>query len=867
MALKDMGLVPLIIDIDDDIIKPLFAKEGDYRSRGIELQILNKGKEIDTSGVIVEFYAKPKDRKVYVVEATPVDTTKGKYEIIYPSSILQPGVVQCEIRLVKMTDDEIEEIITTKTFNLKVYKTIADEDIFEGIDIEPIVEILAQAAINEKERIQAENERIQAENERIQAENTRQSNENIRNSNEQTRQQNEAIRQQNEQQRIDLYNTLKDLDVSQYELRLQNVENQVNIDNFLLEEWDEPVIPLPSNATNGQINDIKIEGKTYRNVLEDYISDSNNWERLNGVLIDNDFIKATADATYKGFWLKAGIITLKPSTQYTIFVEVRKNTLTGDGLGVTSQYQDDSFGVTNRISPGETGIFKFLVTTKSDLTNTLPLRMYITNAATSGEVEFRVMLLEGDYTNENISYIRGTKSTFGAIRLKSVNEDETKESTLYVIAKDEVTEKIYHLKSVPNISDKIIIKNGEARLIKNISNEIIFNGKSSEAWGFSGVSENGYARFYLSLANYPAYFRQQNLLNFRAKIDNHNFENVGQVGFATNLDNGNKISLRHSDNFVVVSINSTLLSEVSINGFKAFLSSNPLTLTYQLAQPIEMPVEVFGNLQSYENGTVYIDTIVSKVNFYDGQEGITVTVPIKAIDTLYKVDKETGYLHPLDISQAVIAEDGLSFTHPELADGDLVDWDYIPDVESTNPAISMKLPTNLKASITSTLQGVQELSNKTKKLDTRIIANRRDIYNLQDNFATLQSDVFEISNELDTHKAEYAKEATQFTIESDDIYERVNCNYYKKNGFVFLVLGSIQKKDGSEFAIGEYIATLPVGFRPKQTLYVQGMAQTGSIRNPISLIVYSSGEVQMGQTSSDTIIRLSVSYYAGGGTV
>src|SRR5690606_17039731 len=147
-----------------------------------------------------------------VVEATPVDATKGKYEIIYPSSILQPGVVQCEIRLVKMTDDEIDEIITTKSFSLKVYETIADEDIFEGIDIEPIVEILVQAARNEEERIQAENERIQAENTRIQNENERKSNEQIRQQKEDERQQNEIIRQtneqtrqQNEQQRIDLY--------------------------------------------------------------------------------------------------------------------------------------------------------------------------------------------------------------------------------------------------------------------------------------------------------------------------------------------------------------------------------------------------------------------------------------------------------------------------------------------------------------------------------------------------------------------------------------------------------------------------------------------------------------------------------------
>ena len=116
-------------------------------------------------------------------------------------------------------------------------------------------------------------------------------------------------------------------------------------------------------------------------------------------------------------------------------------------------------------------------------------------------------------------------------------------------------------------------------------------------------------------------------------------------------------------------------------------------------------------------------------------------------------------------------------------------------------------------------------------------------------------------------KTDYEKEATEFTIESDDIYERVNCKYYKKNGFVFLALSGIQKKDASEFAVGEYIARLPVGFRPKQALYVQGMGNTGAVRNPVSVIVYPSGEVQMGQSSTDIYIRLSITYYAGGGTV
>ena len=515
---------------------------------------------------------------------------------------------------------------------------------------------------------------------------------------EQYRQQNEAIRQQNEQDRIDLYNALKDLDVSQYELRLQKLEHDTSVEETVVEEAYGPVIPLPENVVNGQINDIKIEGKTYRNVLEDYISDSNNWEILNGELIDNDFIKATADGSYKAFFLKAGIITLKPSTQYTIFVEVRKNTLvstlTGIGLTVTHQYQDDSFGVTNRISPGETGIFKFLVTTKSDLTNTLPLRMFINSAATSGEIEFRVMLLEGDYTNENISYIRGTKSTLGAIRLKSVNEDETKESTLYILGRDEEGN-ILELRSLPN-GTKDEINVSERKLIKRI--EVKANVSSGTVINYTDMAEGG------------TYFA---------------WNENGETETGTKGDT---------------------------------LGIDAITLIYQLVQPIEIPIEVFGSLQSYKNGTVYVDAIIPRVDFYTS-EGIVLEEDepaIKEIDKLYLVNKENGYLTELDTSKAFIFPDGKGFTHPDLYNDALVDWDYIPDVESTNPAISMALPTNLKASINSSLGGIRDLSEKISNLNIRVTAIQKDdISELNEKILEVEEDLNEHINVFNNHIADY----------------------------------------------------------------------------------------------------------------
>ena len=58
-------------------------------------------------------------------------------------------------------------------------------------------------------------------------------------------------------------------------------------------------------------------------------------------------------------------------------------------------------------------------------------------------------------------------------------------------------------------------------------------------------------------------------------------------------------------------------------------------------------------------------------------------LPIKALEKLSKIDFMTGLETELDITAAVIAEDKLSFTHPDLVEGDIVFFTYEYDREST----------------------------------------------------------------------------------------------------------------------------------------------------------------------------------------
>ncbi|NLN03850.1 MAG: hypothetical protein GX166_03380, partial [Clostridiaceae bacterium] len=103
-------------------------------------------------------------------------------------------------------------------------------------------------------------------------------------------------------------------------------------------------------------------------------------------------------------------------------------------------------------------------------------------------------------------------------------------------------------------------------------------------------------------------------------------------------------------------------------------------IKYQLATPIETPVQVSGSVQSYPAGTVYIEPAIADAGVYDGGLAILNTdFPIAELESIQKIDFQTGLSTELDVGQAVIAGGGLSFTHPGLTDGDIVFVTYLYD--------------------------------------------------------------------------------------------------------------------------------------------------------------------------------------------
>jgi len=126
-----------------------------------------------------------------------------------------------------------------------------------------------------------------------------------------------------------------------------------------------------------------------------------------------------------------------------------------------------------------------------------------------------------------------------------------------------------------------------------------------------------------------------------------------------------------------------------LNAAKTALAGTKLT--YQLAEPIITPINVSGTLLSYPKGTVYAEPVLPVAGIYTAN-GISVTntdFPIESIEHIYKIDFTTGVETEIDPSSAVVSGDRLSFTHPDLAEGDIVFFTYYHDVTGTNPKITV----------------------------------------------------------------------------------------------------------------------------------------------------------------------------------
>ena len=266
---------------------------------------------------------------------------------------------------------------------------------------------------------------------------------------------------------------------------------------------------------------------------------------------------------------------IKPSTQYTVAFDTDKSGEVGINLG------GSKVTTTNNVAT---------VTTPSTLVDD-SLRL-----TGKGIKASNIRLLEGDKTNWIPSYFEGMKSSFEdklqddgtyKIEITSANTDNTLSNKIQFSS-------IEPLRSVGDVKDKIVVKNGKLMIERNCASKTL-TGKPIESW------------FLQSEYDQILRFATRCLDGKKAKADiltDHfrKYTNNEQEGWSTNS--------QYND-LVYLYIRKEKLETKDVANFENWLSENPTTIVYQLAEPTYE--EITPELQKlilkcYDNATLHFNT-------------------------------------------------------------------------------------------------------------------------------------------------------------------------------------------------------------------------------------------------------------------
>ena len=182
----------------------------------------------------------------------------------------------------------------------------------------------------------------------------------------------------------------------------ENSTNTMVISSVVLLEGDYTNKPIPEYFTGMKSS---FEDKLIPENLYKFSSRDDFYSLNDNAVLDGEYIKMTANSKYQNAMLKP-LATIKPSTTYTVVVDVVENTLNADLVVINSSPNAQLCSTQQSVSinAGKTGIFTFTVTTSNDLSNcTRVLVNYLNSVNTTGSIKYRIMVVEGDYTNYNFT--------------------------------------------------------------------------------------------------------------------------------------------------------------------------------------------------------------------------------------------------------------------------------------------------------------------------------------------------------------------------------------------------------------------------------------------------------------------------------
>lgn len=170
-----------------------------------------------------------------------------------------------------------------------------------------------------------------------------------------------------------------------------------------------------------------LKGQTLVNVDSYYSVDDFSDGQITS-LSNDGWVEMVANGNYRNAFTRFNGM-IKPNTKYLAVVEVKENTLVNETLPerpfyLFANYSNPDGGVvvpfvdqTKWISQGQKGLFKYILTSRGDLSiTTINLRNFVANTTTSGRIIYRTMLIEYVEGMENwdIPFFRGIQSVKNA---------------------------------------------------------------------------------------------------------------------------------------------------------------------------------------------------------------------------------------------------------------------------------------------------------------------------------------------------------------------------------------------------------------------------------------------------------------------
>lgn len=445
------------------------------------------------------------------------------------------------------------------------------------------------------------------------------------------------------------------------------------------------VVSLPKNAANMPMT-AGLKGMLLKNELNYNPETWAEWTSgfrgsiLNGDLIGTGITGGGGTVGYLG-------TNCKPNTKYLLLYYIKSNSLNVNGFRIATNSISGLLNLTHNV-----GNNKSVFTTPATISYNR-LFLEFSSAVTSGEIisnsyrlyelpvgsqiETDAQTLTADELAIKYPYIQGGeyRGVKAAVRYRSVDSEGNNESTQYQIATSDG--QIAELRQLPNG----VVDDMER---KRVSDEHILRGDNLVWDSFNST-------------DIELYYRAR-VVNFWVNKNAVLFSSIN-VALATSADGDYRPSLyvtnveraivhRSNDEHLYIKIEKSKIDAMpsggTIAGFREYLNLYPITLYYQLAQEQPYDLQTSGLLLSNPSGTVHAEKCVPDAGIYSN--GLSVLYPelkIKEIESISKINFTTGVETELDVSLTVIAGDKLSFTHPDLTDGDIVSFVYF--YEDANP--------------------------------------------------------------------------------------------------------------------------------------------------------------------------------------